>query len=222
MKVEGPEKPPSTARLEAFSDGVIAVIITIMVLELKVPKENGAAALHLLVPILLIYLLSFAFTGIYWINHQHLLKRIEEADAGVTYANLGFLFCLSLLPFATSYVIEKNVDSFAVALYAVLLLACGSSFLLLRLAIHGQLKRAGELRREDVVAQSEAPGESGVICDGDSARVCACVVRDGFDCGSDGGVDCAESGSEEGGARKRGSFARPVTNPELFPVLCSR
>ncbi len=155
MRVLEPQKPPSTARLEAFSDGVIAVIITIMVLELKVPQENGTAALHKLVPILLIYLLSFTFTGIYWINHQHLLKRIEEADTPVSYANLVFLFCLSLLPFATSYVIEKHVDSFAVALYAALLLACGLSFLLLRMAIHRQLKRAGELRREDVVAQSK-------------------------------------------------------------------
>src|SRR5581483_11415351 len=120
-------KPSSTVRLEAFSDGVIAVIITIMVLELKVPHQDGPAGLYAIVPILLIYLLSFTFTGIYWINHRHLLERIESADRLILYANLGFLFCLSLLPFFTSYVIEKGLDSFAVALYAVSMVVTGFS-----------------------------------------------------------------------------------------------
>lgn len=111
-----PQKHPSTARLEAFSDGAIAVIITIMVLELKVPHQDGTAGLYAIIPILLVYLLSFAFTGIYWINHQHLVRRVESADRLILYANLGFLFCLSLLPFATSYVLEKKIDSFAVCL----------------------------------------------------------------------------------------------------------
>jgi uncharacterized membrane protein len=144
-----PEKPPSTARLEAFSDGVIAVIITIMVLELKVPSQNGAAGLYALVPILLIYLLSFAFTAIYWINHQHLLHRISHADRVVLYANLVFLFFLSLLPFSTSYVLEKDIDAFATSAYAVLMLAIGFSFFLLRIAIHRNLRRTGELERAD-------------------------------------------------------------------------
>src|SRR5581483_4421765 len=119
------DKPSSTARLEAFSDGVIAVIITIMVLELKVPQANGIAGLRAVLPVLLIYLLSFAFTAIYWINHQHLIERIEAADARILYANLLFLFCLSLLPFFTSYLIEKSVDSFAVALYVLAMIATG-------------------------------------------------------------------------------------------------
>ncbi|WP_433967034.1 TMEM175 family protein [Tunturiibacter gelidiferens] len=96
------------ARLEAFSDGVIAVIITIMVLELKVPHQEGVAGLYTVLPTLAVYAISFAFTGIYWINHHHLVHRTEEADELVLYANLFFLFWLSLLPFFTSYVLEKN------------------------------------------------------------------------------------------------------------------
>ena len=149
-----PQKPPSTARLEAFSDGVIAVIITIMVLELKVPHQDGAAGLYAVLPILLIYLLSFAFTGIYWINHQHLIKRIEVADAFTLYTNLFFLFCLSLLPFFTSYLLEKRMDSFAVFLYTVSMVVTGFSFLLLRLAIHRNLKYFKDLQREDTRARA--------------------------------------------------------------------
>ncbi len=144
-----PEKPSSTARLEAFSDGVIAVIITIMVLELKVPHQDGPAGLYAIAPILLIYLLSFSFTAIYWTNHQHLVERIESADGLILYANLGFLFCLSLLPFFTSYVIEKKIDSFAVSLYAGSMIVTGFSFLLLRLAIHRHLRHSGRLGRQD-------------------------------------------------------------------------
>jgi uncharacterized membrane protein len=123
-----PEKPSSTARLEAFSDGVIAVIITIMVLELKVPHQDGPAGLYAVLPILLIYLLSFTFTAIYWVNHQHLIERIKSADPFILYANLTFLFFLSLLPFFTAYVIEKNIDHYAVALYAVSMMVTGLSF----------------------------------------------------------------------------------------------
>lgn len=146
-------KPPSTVRLEAFSDGVIAVVITIMVLELKVPQQDGAAGLYAVLPIVLIYLLSFAFIGIYWINHQHLIKRIEVADATTLYANLVFLFCLSLLPFFTAYLLEKRMDSFAVFLYAVSMLSTGFSFLLLRLAVHRNLKYFGQLQKEDTRAR---------------------------------------------------------------------
>jgi uncharacterized membrane protein len=149
-----PQKPPSTARLEAFSDGVIAVIITIMVLELKVPHQNGAAGLYAILPILLVYLLSFAFTGIYWINHQHLTKRIEVADAVTLYANLFFLFCLSLLPFFTSYLLDKKMDAFAVFLYTISMVVTGFSYLLLRLAIHRNLRYFNDLQKEDTQARA--------------------------------------------------------------------
>ena len=139
----------TTARLEAFSDGVIAVIITIMVLELKVPHQDGIEGIRAVLPTLCLYLISFAFTGIYWINHHHLVHRTEEADEVILYANLGFLFCLSLLPFFTSYVLEKKMDSFSVALYIASMILTGFSFLLLRLAIGRRLRHSGRLEAED-------------------------------------------------------------------------
>ena len=148
-------KSPSTDRLQAFSDGVIAVIITIMVLELKVPHESGMESLRAILPILLVYLLSFAFTGVYWINHHHLVDRIERADHLILYSNLLFLFCLSLIPFFTSYLLENKIDSFAVSLYAVSMLVTGFAFLLLRISIHRSLRRAGELRREDTAERGK-------------------------------------------------------------------
>ncbi|MEO8737450.1 MAG: TMEM175 family protein [Edaphobacter sp.] len=140
-------------RLEAFSDGVIAVIITIMVLELKVPRQNGFAGLRAIVPTLAIYLISFSLTAIYWINHHHLVRRIDQADERVLYANLSFLFCLSLLPFFTSYVLEKENDAFSIALYAASMVITGFGFLLLRLAIDRRLRISGALRQVDTSAQ---------------------------------------------------------------------
>ncbi|HEY6377443.1 MAG TPA: TMEM175 family protein [Edaphobacter sp.] len=142
-----------TTRLEAFSDGVLAVIITIMVLELKVPREDGFPGLLTLGPILFIYFLSFTFIGIYWINHHHLVRRTEHADHRVLYSNLAFLFSASLLPFFTSYVIEKHSDSFSVALYAASMIVTGFTFLLLRLAIGRLLKQTGALQREDIATE---------------------------------------------------------------------
>jgi uncharacterized membrane protein len=150
----------SPARLEAFSDGVIAVIITIMVLELKVPHTEGPSSLQTdlagilsIVPILAIYAISFAFVGIYWINHHHLVHRTEEADEVILYANLFFLFCLSLLPFFTSYVLDKRMDSFSVALYAASMVVTGFSFLLLRLSIARRLRKSDKLEPQDAAIQ---------------------------------------------------------------------
>jgi uncharacterized membrane protein len=143
----------SPARLESFSDGVIAVIITIMVLELKVPHQDCLAGLIAVLPTLGVYALSFTFTGIYWINHHHLVHRTDEADQSILYANLAFLFCLSLLPFFTSYLIDKKIDSFSVALYAISMVVTGFSFLLLRLAIGTRLRRSGALEPEDKAAE---------------------------------------------------------------------
>lgn len=143
----------STSRLEAFSDGVIAVIITIMVLELKVPAQRGVAGLLSVVPTLVVYFISFSFTAIYWVNHHHLVHRIEQSDQRVLYANLGFLFCLSLLPFFTSYVLEKENDSFSIALYAASMVITGFSFLLLRLAIERRMRVAGTFHPGDAAIQ---------------------------------------------------------------------
>jgi uncharacterized membrane protein len=141
------------ARLEAFSDGVIAVIITIMVLELKIPHQDGLAGLIPVLPTLAIYAISFAFTGIYWINHHHLVHRTEEADELILYANLLFLFCLSLLPFFTSYVLDKKMDSFSVTLYISSMIATGFSFMLLRLSITRRLRKSDQLEAEDTSVQ---------------------------------------------------------------------
>lgn len=143
----------STSRLEAFSDGVIAVIITIMVLELKVPAQRGFPGLLSILPTLAVYFISFSFTAIYWINHHHLVDRIEQCDQRVLYANLGFLFCLSLLPFFTSYVLEKESDSFSIALYAASMVVTGFSFLLLRLAIERRMRAAGTFHPLDAAIQ---------------------------------------------------------------------
>src|SRR5260370_6810108 len=105
------------ARLQACSDGVSAVIIPIMVLELKLPHENGLAGLRAVLPTLCLYLISFAFVGIYWINHHHLIHRTEEADERILYANLGFLFCLSLLPFFTSYLLANKMPPLPLPIY---------------------------------------------------------------------------------------------------------
>ena len=141
------------ARLESFSDGVLAVIITIMVLELKVPQANGAAGLSAILPILFVYILSFTFTGIYWVNHHLLVHRIAEIDGRILYSNLLFLFCSSLLPYFTSWVLVKDRDSFSVVLYTLSLLATGFAFMLLRLAIERRLRLAGERSAEDAIAQ---------------------------------------------------------------------
>jgi uncharacterized membrane protein len=125
----------SPARLAAFSDGVIAVIITIMVLELKVPDHDGLAGLRAVAPTLLLYLLSFVQVGIYWVNHHYLVDEAETVTHATLWANLVFLFFLSLFPFATNWVGEKGLSSFSTAFYAGVSVLPGASYMLLWLAI---------------------------------------------------------------------------------------
>ena len=128
-------------RMEAFSDGVLAVIITVMVLELKAPKTAEWSALHELYPLFLSYVLSFVYLGIYWSNHHHLLQAISRVDGRVLWANLNLLFWLSLIPFSTAWMGENHFAAAPVALYGViLLLAAIAYFILTRrlLALHGQ------------------------------------------------------------------------------------
>ncbi|WP_028079497.1 TMEM175 family protein [Solimonas soli] len=122
-------------RLEAFSDGVIAIIITIMVLELKVPHEPTFAALGELWPTFLSYVLSFIYVGIYWNNHHHLLHAVGSVGGGVMWANLHFLFWLSLFPFTTAWMGENHFDSLPTALYGAVLLAAAVSYFMLQFAI---------------------------------------------------------------------------------------
>jgi len=131
----------SKGRLEAFSDGVIAILITIMVLELKVPHGADVAALRPVIPVFLSYVLSFVFLGIYWNNHHHLLQAIKHVDGRVLWANLHLLFWLSLIPFATGWLGENHFAAWPAALYgAVLLLAAVAYFVLTRalIALHGR------------------------------------------------------------------------------------
>ena len=128
------------ARLEAFSDGVIAIIITIMVLELKVPHGTELAALAPLAPVLGSYALSFVFVGIYWNNHHHLLHAAKSVDGRSLWANLHFLFWLSLIPFASGWMGENHFQTLPVALYGADLLMCGVAYYLLSrvlIAHHG-------------------------------------------------------------------------------------
>jgi uncharacterized membrane protein len=125
----------SPARLEAFSDGVIAVIITIMVLELKVPAQDGWEGVRSVLPEVFIYLLSFLQVGIYWTNHHYLIEEVETVGHGILWANLVFLFCLSLFPFATSWVGLKGMSSFSTALYAAVSIMPGVSYAALWLAV---------------------------------------------------------------------------------------
>ena len=108
-------------RLEAFSDGVLAIIITIMVLELRAPETGTLAALYPLLPKFGSYLLSFIFVGIYWNNHHHLWQAVEKIKGRVMWANLHLLFWLSLIPFATSWVGQNNFSTLPVALYGMVL-----------------------------------------------------------------------------------------------------
>jgi uncharacterized membrane protein len=127
-------------RLEAFSDGVLAIIITIMVLELEVPHGTDLRALRPLIPILLSYLLSFVFIGIYWNNHHHLMHAVHRVNGPTLWANLHLLFWLSLIPFVTAWMGENHFVAWPVALYGVVLLAAGSAyFILVRVLIshHG-------------------------------------------------------------------------------------
>ncbi|MFN6568594.1 TMEM175 family protein [Dendronalium sp. ChiSLP03b] len=128
-------------RLEAFSDGVLAIIITIMVLELKVPHGTDLAVLRPLIPVFLSYVLSFIFLGIYWNNHHHLLQAIRHVNGRILWANLHLLFWLSLIPFVTAWMGENHFAALPVALYGtVLLLAAFAYFILTRALIshHGK------------------------------------------------------------------------------------
>ncbi len=135
-------------RLEAFSDGVIAILITIMVLELKIPHGADFDALEPLLPIFLSYILSFVYLGIYWNNHHHMLQATEKINGKILWANLHLLFWLSLVPFVTGWMGENHFAPLPTAVYGVILLASGIAYFILQnLIIAGQgkdskLKRA--------------------------------------------------------------------------------
>src|SRR5215475_501617 len=124
-----------TTRLEAFSDGVLAIIITIMVLELKVPHGVELAALKPLLPVLLSYVLSFIYIGIYWNNHHHLFQATEQVSGGILWANLYLLFWLSLFPFTTGWIGENGLASIPTAVYGFVLLMAATAYYILERVI---------------------------------------------------------------------------------------
>jgi uncharacterized membrane protein len=124
-----------TTRLEAFSDGVLAIIITIMVLEMKVPHTVDLGALKPVLPVLLSYVLSFIYIGIYWNNHHHLFQATEQVSGGILWANLHLLFWLSLFPFTTGWLGENGLASTPSAVYGFVLLMAGIAYYILERAI---------------------------------------------------------------------------------------
>jgi uncharacterized membrane protein len=125
----------STERLNAFSDGVIAILLTIMVLELRVPHTTDVTALRELLPVFLTYLLSFILIGIYWSNHHHMLFLTDRITGGILWANLHLLFWLSLMPFVTGWMGENHFAPIPTALYGVVLLFAGVAYFILEQAI---------------------------------------------------------------------------------------
>jgi len=125
----------TAGRLEAFSDGVMAIIITIMVLEMKVPHGSGLSDLRPLLPVFLSYVLSFFYVGIYWNNHHHMLHACTRVTGSILWANLHLLFWLSLFPFTTGWMGENHFTAVPTALYGIVLLMAGIAYYLLQQAI---------------------------------------------------------------------------------------
>jgi uncharacterized membrane protein len=136
-------------RLEAFSDGVIAILITIMVLELKVPEASASPSddLHHLAPILSAYVLSFVFLGIYWNNHHHMLHLADRVTGAILWANLHLLFWLSLVPFTTHWISERHFTPVPTAVYGVVFFLAGIAYLILQRAIISAQGRGSRLRQ---------------------------------------------------------------------------
>src|SRR5260221_11329148 len=132
-------------RMEAFSDGVFAVIITIMVLEMKSPQGTGLAALQPLLPVFFSYVLSFVYVGIYWNNHHHLLQAVKHVTGGILWANLHLLFWLSLTPFVTAWMGQTQFAEQPVAAYGVVLLLSAFAYWLLTRALLAQHEKDSPL-----------------------------------------------------------------------------
>jgi uncharacterized membrane protein len=148
-------------RLEAFSDGVLAVIITIMVLELAAPHEPSLEAVRRLTPVLLSYVLSYIFIGIYWSNHHHLLQAVRHVDGRVLWANLHLLFWLSLVPFTTAWMGDTHFAPLPVAAYGCVLLMAAIAYSLLVLAL---LARPGNRATLEAALGSDFKGKISIVC----------------------------------------------------------
>lgn len=139
------DEPLTSARLEAFSDGVIAIILTIMVLELKVPATAEPRDLLHSWPLFISYVLSFFFVSVYWVNHHHLFHRVRQVDLPILWSNVGLLFFLSLVPFFTEWMESTRLSPFPTAIYAASMMICGGAYFVLDLAIGRQNMTEAEL-----------------------------------------------------------------------------
>lgn len=135
----------NTSRIEAFSDGVIAIIITIMVIEFRVPQGGNLSDLQPLIPKFLAYVLSFTVLGIYWNNHHHLLRSVERTSSHIMWPNLFLLFWLSLIPFFTAWIGEFYTEIWPTALYGIVLLGAGGAYQLLQREIVKHVSKKSEL-----------------------------------------------------------------------------
>jgi uncharacterized membrane protein len=148
-------------RLEAFSDGVLAIIITIMVLELKVPHGADLGALGPLIPVFLSYVLSFIFIGIYWSNHHHLFQAVRHVDGRSLWANLHLLFWLSLIPFVTGWMGENHFAAWPVALYGTVLFSAALAYFILTRVLVSSHGRDSALAK---AVGKDVKGKVSVVC----------------------------------------------------------
>jgi uncharacterized membrane protein len=149
-------------RLEAFSDGVLAIIITIMVLEIHVPDEANWEAFTHVLPMLTAYVLSFIYIGIYWNNHHHMMHAADHVTPAIMWSNHNLLFWLSLVPFATAWMDKSGFAPFAVVVYAILLALAGTSFNILRRAIYKSLSYDNGMK--SALATIDAKSQISVAC----------------------------------------------------------
>lgn len=148
-------------RIEAFSDGVLAIIITIMVLEIKAPEEDSFESLAHLIPVFLSYVLSFIYVGIYWNNHHHMFQVVKKINGSVLWFNTILLFWLSLIPFATSWMGEHSFSTVPVACYGFILLMCGISYVMLQNKI---IKLEGEESVLHKAVNKDKKEKTSMIC----------------------------------------------------------
>ena len=149
-----------TTRLEAFSDGVIAILITIMVLELKTPHGHDWSALRALSTVFSAYVLSFVFLGIYWNNHHHMLHACDRVTGAVLWSNLHLLFWLSLIPFATAWIGESHVAALPTALYGFVLMMSGAAYFVLKTTL---ISAQGPGSRLEAALGSDLKGKVSVV-----------------------------------------------------------
>lgn len=148
-------------RLEAFSDGVMAIIITIMILEIKVPKDSSFDSLIPLIPVILSYVLSFVYVGIYWNNHHHIFQVVKKVNGSVLWGNLFLLFWLSLIPFATSWIGSQNFKAVPMSVYGFILLMCAVSYFVLQNSI---IKHEGKDSALYRAVEKDIKGKLSLLC----------------------------------------------------------